>query len=991
MFKNMTSLSEMTVLNSWPFRNGATVPAHRPAAAVSLFAATFFSLSFLGSALAGPKHEQVAIAQIGRFTGETNDHARTAIQTLAAAAKQAFHKTVEPPIPKLIFVDFIDVRRDYFSILRDYAQSNFDAAIDALAAEATTPERAGVVENALRKFVAVRQTSPIDAIFAEMIQRKSSDARATAAALRYSVALVDLPEALAKLILPRGKLPFAPSGEKALPAYKRAAELDSGDAWTWIIVAILEDDKVVSKTAVANAERAATAAGDWRALVFSRQLFGLNEEVDGRFTEASRAYEEALALARARSATEPSDIGSRRELARDLVWICDRKSKRAPADARAACEEALSIREGIATSQPDDMRGQEDIIASYIHLGSILETQGSREAASQYLKKAMRRYQEIASRSGFAASFNPLEARLLPAFLFGVLVPAGTLTLLLGLVTLALYRHRINYLMRATVGESGLQKPQSGTPSFLLSEGSPNVAIRSVNATEAFRTVPYRSEPISHATVALRNAAWGYAIAGCAFGVVATFLFFFFHDLDFNLNRAITVFLAWAWPIVLTLNLLWGPDRRQLGLLLLAYSGLLLVVCIRVALGDTPPLRMHDVMIPAVFQPLVFWGLEMLPTLFLLLFLNRSMRAVGPLVLVLMLSLTCGYYVGLAVSSIHTVMLKMVALTSMLGVTSGAVAYVLPGLMGAALFVPVGWIVIRIIRHRYEAKRFSDQAIVFCSIWLFQTLILWEQLFMESGHWAWAAFAAFGLYELILWLSLPRLTVGALRQPPARLLLLRTFGFRRRAEKFFDRLNSHWSYAGPIQFIAAPDLAGHSINPVKFLDFVSGRLHLRFAKDPSDLDHRLAAFDHSPDRDGRYRVNELFCGDEAWREAVRRLMGTNDLVLMDLRGFTEKNRGCMIELQALIDLFPAGNTVLLVDETSDVRLLRPLLGNCWRDMAEGSPNRNGAGVLTLLDVGHREARAVDVLLSIADDILAKRTLPLSQLHQEIITAHIGPA
>ena len=107
-------------------------------------------------------------------------------------------------------------------------------------------------------------------------------------------------------------------------------------------------------------------------------------------------------------------------------------------------------------------------------------------------------------------------------------------------------------------------------------------------------------------------------------------------------------------------------------------------------------------------------------------------------------------------------------------------------------------------------------------------------------------------------------------------------------------------------------------------------------------------------------------------------MEKSDLVVMDLRGFSAKHHGCIIELQSLIDLVPVGQTVLLVDETTDVPFLRQTLGNCWRSMAEASPNRESAFALTLLNVGIREVLAVDALLLIADEMLAKPSLPSSR-------------
>ena len=317
----------------------------------------------------------------------------------------------------------------------------------------------------------------------------------------------------------------------------------------------------------------------------------------------------------------------------------------------------------------------------------------------------------------------------------------------------------------------------------------------------------------------------------------------------------------------------------------------------------------------------------------------------------------------------HGVLKALIDFNSALGVSPIMVTFWLAHLAGMAVFAPLGWIVISKIRRRYEAKRFSDQVIIFDSIWLFQTLLLCHELFLEAGYRGWVGLGAFGLYKFIALVSLLPLAAAASQRQPARLLLLRVFGFRRRTQRFFDMLGARWRYAGPIQLIAAPDLASRSIDPAKFLEFLGGGLHRRFLIELSDLDQRLAEFDDRPDPDGRYRVNELFCGDDAWREAVRRLMTKNDLVVMDLRGFSPKNQGCIFELQSLIDLVAVGRTVLLVDESTNVPFLRETLSKYWHTMAGASPNRKVAGALTVLKIGRRDALAVQALLEIADEML----------------------
>src|SRR5215471_15947068 len=54
-----------------------------------------------------------------------------------------------------------------------------------------------------------------------------------------------------------------------------------------------------------------------------------------------------------------------------------------------------------------------------------------------------------------------------------------------------------------------------------------------------------------------------YFLAALIFSIVAACLLFTFSDTQFLLLRTACVVWAYAWPIVLTLNLLWSSDRRR--------------------------------------------------------------------------------------------------------------------------------------------------------------------------------------------------------------------------------------------------------------------------------------------------------------------------------------------------------------------------------------------------------------------------------------------
>ena len=96
-----------------------------------------------------------------------------------------------------------------------------------------------------------------------------------------------------------------------------------------------------------------------------------------------------------------------------------------------------------------------------------------------------------------------------------------------------------------------------------------------------------------------------------------------------------------------------------------------------------------------------------------------------------------------------------------------------------------------------------------------------------------------------------------------------------------------------------------------------------------------------------------------WKQAVTRLMGEASLVVMDLRGFGPQRRGCVFELQTLLDAVPLGRLLFLFDTTTDRRALEKLLQEHWQQLDLASPNlASSDATLRLLDVSGGDANAV---------------------------------
>jgi hypothetical protein len=173
---------------------------------------------------------------------------------------------------------------------------------------------------------------------------------------------------------------------------------------------------------------------------------------------------------------------------------------------------------------------------------------------------------------------------------------------------------------------------------------------------------------------------------------------------------------------------------------------------------------------------------------------------------------------------------------------------------------------------------------------------------------------------------------------PTRLLLLRVFNQAPVRGRLLDVLDDSWRRVGRIDLVVGTDLAIRTLSPLVLEDFLLGRVHRQFLKNPVDVLQRLPTLPNELALDGRYPLNEVHCLPSIWRDAVSELAVAADAVMMDLRGFQATNRGTLFELSLVVSRVPLSRVVLLTDLTTDERLLSDVVQRSWSRLPEDSPN-----------------------------------------------------
>lgn len=454
----------------------------------------------------------------------------------------------------------------------------------------------------------------------------------------------------------------------------------------------------------------------------------------------------------------------------------------------------------------------------------------------------------------------------------------------------------------------------------------------------------------------MRLTALIHIIAGSVFATTMTTAFLYAGNLEFLPFRFLYFTWVNAWPVVIAVHLAIGLSRRGRLIAVTIYF-LVGIFVAAVLMTKSPGLPLGQ---------LVYLWLDpnLPPTLLLAIFLNRRIRAVGPLVLVFMLLGVAGASLVVTLTGNNVTLMKALAdAASAIGLSATSAVAVLH-LFGFTVFAVVGWLILSALRRLYIAKSISEQSLTIDAIWLLFGIVNSIGLVFEGRWWILSGLFAFTLYKLTAIAAFRALGLAQrARSNGPRLLLLRVFALGKRSEALFDSLGKSWRTVGSMQMIAGPDLATTAIEPHEFIDFVGGRLARRFIDTGRTLDLRMSQMDLAADREGQYRVTEFFCHDDTWKMTLARLADESDAVLMDMRGFSPAHAGCVFEIHEIFNVVPLPRVVFAIDQGTDQTFLRQTMQNAWRQLKDRSPNhRLAEGQVTLVELSGMSATAIDNLL-----------------------------
>jgi hypothetical protein len=516
---------------------------------------------------------------------------------------------------------------------------------------------------------------------------------------------------------------------------------------------------------------------------------------------------------------------------------------------------------------------------------------------------------------------NPVS--LLSGAMLQILLVSVPLALVFSLLILAFYRLSVKRLMLASAGAAVLPAAASPAP-----EQAPPRPLE-------FFTLAADAVPVRAMAGPWRNFLV-YALAGLGFALTMSLVYLRAIGSDVLPWQIAFLTIGFAWPLVIVwgfiLAVTWRDWLAAIACYVVAYFAMM------AAFFALVPEPQRTGLTPIML--LVLWAVNNLGMLLAVPILLRPIRAIGPLVFIATTAASAGATALLSGIGTNDELLRaIVAVAVALGLGGHQLFYLLMGL-GALAGGLLGWLLLKGMGRLYRGGYISDQTLIVDSVWLLQSTMMAISHISAGLTWFFAAFLPFLVFKLICFAAF-RLLAGS-RAPPLHLLLLRVFALGKRSDALFRAIAKPWRHRGAIRMIAGPDLVTTTVEPHEFLDFISRNLARRFVADRQALAQQSRDMTARRDGDGRYRVDELFCHADTWVMALEALIGGDHMVLMDLRSFTALNKGCVVEIGAILDKVPLERAVFVVDETTDDAFLKSAFRDAWRNLHSASPNRAAA-------------------------------------------------
>lgn len=511
----------------------------------------------------------------------------------------------------------------------------------------------------------------------------------------------------------------------------------------------------------------------------------------------------------------------------------------------------------------------------------------------------------------------------IPGVVISILFTSALLAFPVAFLILRKYK---NYLIRGMGYKSARFKQEEDSPSYIANhEVKLDIEVVELNSITNLRSPVYEK----------LKETLGFHFIAIGFSCLIFALFISWCSLDTeggNIGRYLCSVMMYGFPFFqLSLMLLTTTLKDKF--ILVGLFGMVYLILAVILWGRS---QGSEIGFFSVFKLIIITNI--IPFLIIYLFRINAIKSIGLMVFTFFIICSTGPFLFLYYLSHHPDVLNYVAGEFIQKGYSGTATFYMIPLLVFLCCIPFGWIILKGIRHLYVTKKLNDIQLNSDAILIVYNLFYSMMLFSSNHTMAMISLAAFPIYKCISFMVYFLLRKRMAQEKIPKLLLLRVFRLGEKSRTLFERICRHWRYAGIIQMISGPDLATSTVDPHEVLAYIGGELKNFFCEDEASIQRNIDAVDIKPDIDSTYRVTEFFCRDNNWKEVLKRLVKSNDLVLMDIRKFSPDFKGCQFEIKSLIQYFPIDKILFVIDQDTQLEFTKSVFLEGFSQVNQSSPN-----------------------------------------------------
>jgi hypothetical protein len=362
-----------------------------------------------------------------------------------------------------------------------------------------------------------------------------------------------------------------------------------------------------------------------------------------------------------------------------------------------------------------------------------------------------------------------------------------------------------------------------------------------------------------------------------------------------------------------------------------------------------------------------------IPTIIIILFRYGRIKAVGMFILSFCIISISGPALISYYLETHPDLLKKLSFVFIDAGFSANNTLLVWAVFSLVLTLIIGWLFINLIKVFYTRKWINDIQLTADSYLVLFGITYSIFIFFDSPAYAMVSLLASPAYKFTGLLLMFIFRTRKVKNISPSLLLLRVFALGDDSKNLFERILKHWRYAGSILMISGPDLATTTVEPHEIVSFVSGKLNDSYCESEASIHEKIAKIDTYPDLDGTHRVNEFFCRDNNWKYVLQLLVKHSDIILMDLRKFSNKFKGCRFEIEALVNLVSLDKIIFVIDSHTDLAFTKLVFTQAFQKAESNSDNRHiDQQIVTLYKIDSRKDMDVSSLMNLVCSKIEQR-------------------